>query len=82
MEDAAPRRGSQGDGHFQRPDRQIALHTIADHPADDAPKMQIEYDGEIQPALTGSNVADIARLLAGGRCLHRHKVISGWADPL
>lgn len=38
VEDAAPRRGPQGDGHFQRLDRQIAYRALADRPADDAPQ--------------------------------------------
>jgi hypothetical protein len=61
VEDAAPRRGSQGDGHLQGPNRQIAFHPVADGPADDASRMQIEDDSEIQPALAGPDVADIAR---------------------
>ena len=31
MVDAALGRPAQGDGHFQRPDREVALHPVADH---------------------------------------------------
>jgi hypothetical protein len=54
------RRGSQGDGHIQRPDRQIAFHAVAHGPTDDAPGMKIEDDSQIQPALAGPDMADIA----------------------
>lgn len=52
LDDAALRRGPQGDSHFQRPDRQIAFHAVASGPADDAPEIQTEDEGEIQPSLT------------------------------
>lgn len=47
VEDAALGRRSEGDGHFQRPDRQIAFHAIADGPTDHAAGMQIEDDRQI-----------------------------------
>ena len=70
VEDAVPRWGSQSDGHLQRLDRQIGFHAAADGPADDAPRMQIEDDSEIQPALAGPDIADIARTFLIGpiRC--------------
>ncbi len=37
----------------QRPDGQIALHAVANGPANDTARIQIQYDGEIQPSLTG-----------------------------
>jgi hypothetical protein len=61
VEDAAARRGSQGDGYLQRPDRQIALHAVADGPADDAPRMQAQDHSQIQPPLAGPDVADVTR---------------------
>ena len=60
VEDAAARRGSQGDGHLQRPNRQIAFHAIADGPADHAPRMQVQDHRQIQPSLAGPDVTDIA----------------------
>lgn len=53
-------RGPQGNGHLQGPDREIAFQAVGS-PADDAPGMQIEDDSEIQPALAGPDVADVAR---------------------
>ena len=60
VEDATSRRGLQGDGHLQRPDHQIPLYAIADGPADDAPRMQIQDYSQIQPPLSGPDVADVA----------------------
>ena len=57
--DAALGRLPQGDGHLQRSGRQVALHTIADGPANDAPGMQIKDDGEVKPALLGPDIADV-----------------------
>jgi hypothetical protein len=58
--DAAAQRGSQGNGHLQRPDRQIALHAVTDGPAYDAPRMQIEDHSQIEPPLAGPDVTDVA----------------------
>ena len=61
MLDATLGRPPQGDRHVQRPDRQIFLQPVADRPADHAPGMQIENDGQINPAFPGPDVADVAR---------------------
>ena len=53
VEEAASWRRPQGDGHPQRPDRQVAFQAITDSPADDAPRLQIQDHGQIQPPLTG-----------------------------
>ena len=45
----------------QRTDGQVAFHAIADRPADHAPRMQIEDDSEIEPALPRSDIADVTR---------------------
>ena len=47
------------DGHLQRPDRQVALHAVADGPADDAPGMQIKDHSQIKPPLAAPDVTDI-----------------------
>ena len=60
MMDAAFRRKSKCDSHVQRPDRKIAFHSIANCPTDNAPGVQIEDHGQIQPAFTHPNIADIA----------------------
>ena len=61
VENAARRRGAKRDGHFQRPDRQIAFHAITDSPADHAPGMQIQDHRQIKPALAGPDIADVTR---------------------
>ncbi len=61
MENAAPRRGPERDGHFQRPNRQIAFHAITDGPADHAPGVQVQDHRTIEPALPGPDVADVTR---------------------
>ena len=58
--DAAFRRRSKRDSHVQRPDRKIAFHSIANCPTDNAPGVQIEDHGKIQPAFARPYVADIA----------------------
>ena len=59
VEDAAPGRCPQSNGHPQRPDRQVALQAVADGQADDATRMQIQDHGQIQPPLAGPDVADV-----------------------
>ena len=55
-----PRGGAHKATATQRPDRQIALHAVADGPANDAPRMQVQDHSQIQPALAGPDVTDIA----------------------
>jgi hypothetical protein len=52
---------AQGDGHIQRPDRQVALHAVADGPANDPARIQIQNDSQVQPALAGLCIRDVAR---------------------
>jgi len=47
------------DGHLQRMDREVRLHTVTHSPADDASGMQIQDDGQIQPTLARSDIADV-----------------------
>jgi len=42
VEDAAFGWRSEGDGHLQGPDCQIALHTVADGQPNGTPEMQVE----------------------------------------
>jgi len=49
------------DGHRQCPDREVPLHAVTHCPADDAPGMQIQDHGQIQPALTRPNIANVTR---------------------
>ena len=68
MVDAVFGRLAKSHGHVQCPDGQIALHAVADSPADHTTRVQIQYDSEIQPALIGPDVGDITRpLLVGCR---------------
>ena len=57
---AAFRRRSERDSHVQRPDRKIVFHSIANCPTDNAPGVQIQDHGQIQPALARPYAADIA----------------------
>ena len=61
MENTAPRRGPERDGHFQRSERQITFHAITDGPADHAPGVQVQDHRQIEPALPGPDVADVTR---------------------
>ncbi len=40
-------------GHVQRPDGQIALHAVTNGPANDTARIQVQYDSQVQPSLTG-----------------------------
>ena len=51
---------TQCHSHVQRPDRQIPLHPVTDRPADDAPGVQIEDNGQIQPTFARPDVADVS----------------------
>ena len=61
MEKAALWWLAQAHRHIQRPDRQILLHPVADSPAHDAAAMEIEDDGEIEPAFCSPDIGDVAR---------------------
>ena len=56
---AARWRLAQVDGHLQRPDREVAFHPVADGPTDHAPGIKIDDHGEVKPALTSPDIADI-----------------------
>ena len=57
MVNAALRRLPQGNGHVQGPDRQVMLHPVAHRPADHTPRMEVQDDGQVEPALAGPDVA-------------------------
>ena len=63
MMNAAIGRLPQRHGHVQRLDRQVSFHTIADSPTNDAPRMQIVDDGQIQPPFAGPDMGYVARPL-------------------
>ena len=41
------------------PDRPVPFHAIADSPADDAARVEVEDDSQIEPAFAGPDVAYI-----------------------
>ena len=53
------RRFSQGDRHVQGTDRQVPFHAVADGPSNDPSRVKVEDNGEIQPTLTGPDIADV-----------------------
>ena len=59
--DAPLRRLPEGHCHVQRSDRQIPFHAVADHPANHPPRVKVEDDREIQPALAGLDIGDVTR---------------------
>ncbi len=48
-------------------DRQVLLHTVTDGPANNAPTVEIEERGEVEPALSGPDIADVACPFLVGR---------------
>ena len=47
------------DSTVKRPERQVAGHASAHGPADDAPGVEVEHDGQVQPALCRPDIADV-----------------------
>ena len=60
MVNAAPGWASQGDGHVEGADRQVFLHPVADGPADHPTGMQVQDDGQINPALARPDIGYVA----------------------
>src|SRR4028119_827287 len=57
---------SNNEGSSQGGERQFLVQPVADRPADHAPGEQVDDNGEIQPALSGPDVAAVgAPLLVG-----------------
>lgn len=45
--------------HVQRTYCKVTLHTIGDSPTNDPPRVEVQNHGQIQPTLTGPDIADI-----------------------
>ena len=71
--DAPLRRPAQGDGHVQGADRQILLHPVAYGPSDHPARMQVEDDGQIDPALPRPDIGYVTSPFLIG--LARSKVL-------
>lgn len=63
-------RVSDGDGHVQRPPSQILLHAVADRPAKDTARKQINDYSQIDPALPRPDIGDVVGplLVLPARC--------------
>ena len=59
MVDHTGARLAQPDSTVKRPERQVAGHASAHGPADDAPGVEVEHDGQVQPALCRPDIADV-----------------------
>jgi len=57
--DAAYGRLAKGNGHIQCPDRQVSLHPVANCPTDNTPRVKVDDDSQIQPALACPDVGDV-----------------------
>jgi hypothetical protein len=51
--DASRRWLTQDNGHLQTSDRQTPLQAVADSPADAAPGIEVQNDGQVEPAVAG-----------------------------
>ena len=60
--------------------RQIAIHSVADGPADHTHGMQVQNHRQIQPALTGPNVTDVDSPLFVGVIRHKIPVQQVWCN--
>ena len=61
MEDATRRWGPEREGHFQRADREIPFHAIADGPAVYARGVQVQDHRQLERTLAGPDIADVPR---------------------
>ena len=59
MVDHTGARLAQPDSTVKRPERQVAGHASAHGPANDAPGVEVEHDGQVQPALCRPDIADV-----------------------
>ena len=57
---AAWGRPADRDRHVQGPQSQILLQSVADRPADHAPRKQVKDYSETDPALAGPDIGDVA----------------------
>ena len=57
--------GSERHSHFQGPHRKVPFHLIAYSPTNNAARMQIQDDSQIQPTFTCPDIADVASPLLG-----------------
>jgi len=57
---------SQPHRHIECPDRQILFHPVTDSPAHNAPAVQVEDDGKVEPAFQRPDIGDVASLLLVG----------------
>jgi len=80
MVDAALGWSAQGDGHVQRPDREVAFHPVRHGPADYPPGIQIQNHGQIEPALTGPDIAYINDPFLIGLICREVPVQQVWRD--
>lgn len=58
---------AQSYGHFNRPDRKVALHSVVDDPNNDTSRMQIEDDIQIELAFTDRHTTDVTSPFPIGR---------------
>ena len=80
VDDAAFRRRPEGNGHLRGPDRQIALHAVADSPADDPSGMQIQDHCEIHPSLARPNLSDVTSPFLVRVLSHKVAIRQVWRD--
>ena len=59
MVDQTGARLAQPDSTVKRPERQVAGYASTRGPADDAPGVEVEHDGQVQPALCRPDIADV-----------------------
>jgi hypothetical protein len=81
---AVRRRLAQVDRQLQCTDGEVMFHAVAHRPADHPPGMQIENDGEGEPASPGPDTADVAGPFFVGTCrreIIRLLFLNRWRIP-
>lgn len=73
-------RPAQSYGHFDRPDRKVALHSVVDDPTNDASRMKIEDDSQIELAFTDRHTSDVTYPFPIGRICMNVLARQVWRD--
>ena len=61
------RRVASHESTAQRFDREVALQSVTRGPADDPPRVEVEHDREVEPALCRPDVGDVSAPFLVGR---------------
>ncbi len=59
MVDETGLRSTSADRELERVDDEVGAQLVLQRPADDATRVAVDHDGQVEPALPGAEVADV-----------------------